>query len=161
MPEIKIRVIEPSDSKKIKNIIEAVMPEFEADCDGFAIHDPEVQDMYQYYQKENWHYYVVEKSNQVVGGAGIAPLIAGPKEYCELKKMYFLSMARGLGIGQQLLERCLEEARKLGFTYMYLETLERMEQANSLYKKNGFNKLDGPMGNTGHHGCDAWYRKKL
>ncbi|MEY3516474.1 MAG: hypothetical protein RIS67_691, partial [Pseudomonadota bacterium] len=38
----KIRPITPHDDSRVAYIIRSVMPEFGADGEGFAIHDPEV-----------------------------------------------------------------------------------------------------------------------
>lgn len=47
LPSITIRKIKTQDNQSVKNIIHTVMPEFGASGEGFAIHDPEVEDMYQ------------------------------------------------------------------------------------------------------------------
>jgi putative acetyltransferase len=75
--------------------------------------------------------------------------------------MYFLPEARGLGVGQRMLDRCLEAAAKAGYRRCYLETLKHMHQARALYERNGFVRVDKPMGKTGHFGCDAWYVREL
>jgi putative acetyltransferase len=36
-----------------------------------------------------------------------------------------------------------------------------MTTAQKLYKRIGFEKIDGPMGNTGHNSCEVWMTKKL
>ena len=97
----------------------------------------------------------------VVGGGGIAPLDGGDPSICELRKMYFLPDARGHGLGEQLLRRCLDAARGFGFATCYLETLARMDDARKLYRKFGFQPLCAPMGNTGHFGCDSYYALDL
>lgn len=75
--------------------------------------------------------------------------------------MYFLPQARGLGFGQDLLDRCLDAARSFGFRQRYLETLKSMRQARAMYEKNGFVSLSKPQRATGHFGCDAWYARAL
>ena len=39
----------------------------------------------------------------------------------------------------------------------YLETLRGMDAAMRLYERSGFRRIDGPMGATGHGGCNAFY----
>jgi putative acetyltransferase len=75
--------------------------------------------------------------------------------------MYFKSELRGLGVGTKLLNLCLEEAARAGFRYCYLETADKMKQAQRLYGKYGFKYLDKPLGNTGHSGCGTWMARKL
>ena len=75
--------------------------------------------------------------------------------------MYFLPVARGKGLGTQLISKCLEKAKEFGFESCYLETMPYMEAARKLYTKNGFVNLDKPMGNTGHYSCNVWMLKKI
>ena len=70
--------------------------------------------------------------------------------------MYLLPQARGLGLGKELINRSLAFARESGYKKIYLETMPELTQALSVYEKFGFKYLDGPMGNTGHFGCDRW-----
>jgi putative acetyltransferase len=75
--------------------------------------------------------------------------------------MYFLPEVRGLGLGQELLDLCLEGARGAGFRRMYLETLANMGQARALYERNRFVRLERPLGDTGHFGCNMFYARDL
>lgn len=159
--DFKIRQIKPDDNRSIANVIRTVMPEFGASGQGFAIHDKEVEDMYAAYTRPRRVYFVCEDSLKVIGGGGVAQLDGGSEDTCELKKMYFLSEGRGKGLGQQILIKCIESARKFEFKYMYLETFNTMLQAMKLYEKNGFEKIPGPLGNTGHFACDTFYRLTL
>jgi putative acetyltransferase len=156
-----VRSIQPEDNAAIAAIIRTVMPEFGASGQGFAIHDKEVDDMFASYTQPRTAYFVCELNGKVVGGGGVAPLEGGDDDTCELKKMYFLPEGRGKGLGQQVLDACLKAAREIGYTYCYLETFNTMTLAMKLYAKNGFEKIPGPCGNTGHFACDTFYRKKL
>ena len=158
---ISIRPITPSDDVAVATIIRTVMPEFGAEGPGFAINDPEVQAMCIAYDRPDAAYFVVEHDGLVQGGGGIAPLEGGAKGVCELRKMYFLPILRGRGAGAALIRRCLDEARHLGFRQCYLETLRGMDAAQRLYEKIGFERLDGPMGSTGHFGCNRFYLLNL
>jgi putative acetyltransferase len=156
-----IRLIQPGDNAAVAAIIRTVMPEFGASGKGFAIHDKEVDDMFAAYTQPRTAYFVCELNGKVVGGGGVAPLEGGDDDTCELKKMYFLPEGRGKGLGQQVLDACLKEAKEIGYTYCYLETFNTMTLAMKLYAKNGFEKIPGPCGNTGHFACDTFYRKRL
>ncbi|MFZ5972994.1 MAG: GNAT family N-acetyltransferase [Bacteroidota bacterium] len=157
----RIRLIEPADNVAVARIIRTVMPEFGASGQGFAIHDGEVDRMYEAYAQPRCSYYVFEVGGQIVGGGGVAPLVGGTPDTCELKKMYFLAEGRGKGWGQQVLANCLEAARAHGYRYCYLETFNTMKGAMKLYEKNGFKKIAGPLGNTGHFACDTFYQLAL
>lgn len=159
--DFAIRPIEPRDDAAMAAIIRHVMPEFGADGPGFAIHDAEVDGMYAAYARPRCVYFVVERGGVVVGGGGIAPLEGGEPDVCELRKMYFLPVARGIGAGSAMMQHCLDAARALGFGRCYLETLTGMDAAQALYKRSGFTALCSAMGGTGHHGCDRYFIRDL
>ena len=63
----------------------------------------------------------------------------------ELKRMYVIPEARGLGVGQALLVALQAEARRLGFARVVLETGVRQARALSLYERHGFTRI-APFG---------------
>ena len=156
-----IRPLEPKDNSAVRDIIRTVMPEFGASGQGFAIHDQEVENMYAAYTQSRCSYFVWEEDGKIFGGGGVAPLAGGDGDTCELKKMYFLPEGRGKGLGQSVLTECLKAAKSLGYKFCYLETFNTMNSAMKLYEKNGFTKIPGPCGNTGHFSCDVFYRLTL
>ncbi len=152
-----IRQITSSDNEAVANIIRIVMPEFGAGGAGFAIHDREVDDMYRAYSTSYSAYYICEVNGKIVGGGGIGPLQGAPADYCELKKMYFLPQARGLGLGRRVLEACIQAAQEKRYSFCYLETFNTMGKAMNLYDKAGFKQIPRPLGSTGHFACDRFY----
>ena len=155
------RPIEARDDAAMAAIIRGVMPEFGACGSGFAINDPEVDWMHRAYSAPRSAYFVVEVDGEVVGGGGVGPLEGGDADTCELRKMYFLPRARGLGAGAKVMELSLGKAREFAFRRCYLETLTGMDAAMRLYERSGFRRIDAPMGATGHGGCDIWYLREL
>ncbi|NDK37581.1 GNAT family N-acetyltransferase [Pseudoxanthomonas gei] len=160
-PGYRIRPIEASDDPAIAAIIRTVMPEFGAVGCGFAINDPEVDWMSRAYAEPRSAYFVVERDGRILGGGGVAPLEGGDAGTCELRKMYFLPEARGLGAGAAMMARCLQAARGFGFSRCYLETLGGMDAAMRLYERSGFQRLGAPLGATGHGGCNTFYALDL
>jgi putative acetyltransferase len=156
-----IRAIKVLDNPVVETIIKKVMTEYDCVGEGYSINDPEVSDMFGTYNNPGSAFFVVEYDGKVIGCAGIAPLSSGDSDTCELRKMYFLSDARGLGLGQKMLDTCLSEAKKLKYKKCYLETVDRMNRAKKLYLKNGFKPLTSNMGQTGHSSCDSFYCKVL
>ncbi|MFN7136302.1 MAG: GNAT family N-acetyltransferase [Thermomonas sp.] len=154
---VSIRPIQPGDDAAMAAVIRTVMPEFGAVGSGFAIADPEVDWMSRAYAAPRHAYFVLERDGRVLGGAGVAPLAGGDPDTCELRKMYFLPEARGLGAGAAMMERCLAAARGFGFARCYLETLTGMDAAMRLYERSGFRRIEAPLGATGHGGCNRFY----
>lgn len=156
-----LRPIRAEDNCQMALVIKNVMTSLGAVGDGYSIVDPEVENMFQSYNKDRHCYFVVEESGEVIGGSGIGPLVGADVDVCELKKMYFLEKARGRGLGLKALNLCLAAARNFNYKECYLETLESMTGARRLYEAAGFQRLDRPMGATGHFKCNAWYSLKL
>jgi putative acetyltransferase len=158
---VNLRSITSADNADLARIIRTVMPEFGANAPGFAIHDPEVDRMFETYQLPRSFYYVCDVEGKIMGGAGVAPLKNGDPSICELQKMYFLPEIRGIGIGRKLLHMCLAGAKLNGFNKCYLETFHSMSSAIRLYEANGFKLISGSLGQTGHFGCDTFYIRDL
>ena len=118
---LQIRLIEKNDNAVVADIIHLVMTEFEAVGCGYSINDSEVDNMYTAYAPDRHAFYVIELDGQVLGCGGFGPLTGAGEDICELRKMYFKSELRGLGVGTQLLNLCLEEATKAGFRHCYLK----------------------------------------
>lgn len=160
MSKINIRSILDSDNQKVKEIIINSLIEYGANREGFAAKDPELDALSVFYTNSGGIYFVAEESDEILGGAGIAPL-KGNSEVWELQKMYLAKNSRGKGIGKQLMEKCIQEAKKRNISKLYIETLDSMIEANSMYKKFGFEEVLEPVGDTGHFGCDKYYILKL
>ncbi|MCU0866760.1 MAG: GNAT family N-acetyltransferase [Planctomycetes bacterium] len=158
-----LRPIRPGDDAAMADIIRTVMTEHGCAGPGFAIHDAEVAAMSAAYRAPGSGYYVVEHRGQVHGGAGFGRLQGTTREQatCELRKMYFRPTARGLGLGQALLALLLDEMRAHGYRRCYLETTDRMQAAQRLYRAAGFVPQCSAEGATGHHGCDTFYSRPL
>jgi putative acetyltransferase len=156
-----IRPIRPADDPAMAAIIREVMTSFGACGPGYSINDPEVDAMTAHYPEPRAAFFVVEEDSRVKGGGGIGPLAGAETDLCELRKMYFLRELRGRGLGEKMLRRCLDAARERGYRRCYLETLTGMDAAMKLYTKSGFKLLCGPLGQTGHSGCDRHYLLEL
>jgi putative acetyltransferase len=75
--------------------------------------------------------------------------------------MYLLPEGRGIGLGKMMIDRCIGQAKTLGFNKIYLETMPELQQALNIYARFGFEYLKGPMGNSGHTGCSLWMMKEI
>ena len=156
-----IRPINESDNKRISVILREVLIEMDIPRIGSAYEDPEINNMYESYQSNRSIYFVVEENNKILGGAGINQLKNGDVNICELQKMYFHKSIRGRGIGDKMIELCLNFAVESNYKKCYIETMPNMVDAQKLYIKKGFKYIDNPLGNTGHTACPIWMLKNL
>jgi putative acetyltransferase len=161
MHQIEINTIQPADNSALAVIIRNSLAEFGANKPGTVYFDPTTDALYQLFQTPGSIYYVAKANHQIIGGAGIFPSPGLPEGVCELVKMYLDPAARGQGLGKLLINKCLQTAKTMGYKKVYLETMPELRKAVSVYEKFGFQYLDGPMGNTGHFGCDVWMIKTL
>ena len=161
MLDMQIREIKKEDNVQIESVIRSAFLELNIPLEGTAYEDPETSKMFEAYNTDRSVYFVVEMNGEIIGGAGIKPLINYDQDICELQKMYALPKMRGQGIGQKLMDRCLNAARSFGFKQCYLETTPELKAAIKLYKRNGFLEIDAQLGDTGHHSCGVWMIKKL
>ena len=139
-----IRLIEKKDNPQIAKVIRSVFEDMDIPKTGTAYEDKALDFMFEAYDKDRACYFVVEANGTVIGGAGIAKLDNYEGNVCELQKMYFLPEARGKGLGTTMIKMCLD-----------------MTAAQKLYKSVGFEFLDGPLGDTGHHSCPVHMLMKL
>ena len=123
--------------------------------------DPTTDNLFDLFSKQGSYYHVALLNDSIVGGGGIYPSDGLPDETCELVKMYLLPQARGIGLGKKIITACLEKANAFGYQQIYLETMTELKAALKVYEKFGFKYLKGPLGNTGHFGCELWMLKEL
>ena len=57
---------------------------------------------------------------------------------CELKRLYVVPAARGMGVGRALVRECLDIAKAFGYEEGKLDTLAHMRSAIKTYESFGF-----------------------
>ena len=160
--EIQIKPIQLEDNPAIAKIIRTTLEEFGANKPGTVYFDSETDHLFELFsQTPGSAYQVALQDGKLLGGAGIFPTPNLPVGTCELVKMYLLAAARGKGVGRILIEKAFQLASNLGYQAIYLETMPELKKAIYIYEKMGFKYLNGPMGNSGHTGCDIWMIKTL
>ena len=74
-----------------------------------------------------------------LGCVGLRPLEEAGA--CEMKRLYVTPEGRGLGLGKALAERVVDEARRIGYRKMLLDTLPSLTTAVALYDRMGFARI--------------------
>ena len=70
--------------------------------------------------------------------AGMGALRGLDDGRCEMKRLFVRPVARGRGLGRQLAERIIAEAKDHGYRSIQLDTLPMMKGAQELYEELGF-----------------------
>lgn len=120
---------------------------------------------------------LIARASSVENDAKVGPLVTAPAStslthstlgcvalrcssdgWCEMKRLFVHSEARGGNLGERLVKAILGEARKLGYKGMRLDTLPEMTAAQRLYRKYGFVDIapyyETPIQRTVFMGCD-------
>ena len=159
---IQIRPIEANDNIDLAKVIRGALEEFGANKPGTVYFDPTTDALFELFNNTPGSYYYVAVINDVlVGGAGIFPTENLPDGTCELVKLYLHKDARGTGLGKQLLNKAMDWAKEFGYQQVYLESMPELSKAVSIYENVGFQRINQPLGNSGHCGCDIWMVKSL
>jgi putative acetyltransferase len=159
--QFEIRPLELADVPALLSIICATRAEYGIGTAGVPLLEPADHALYAHYQRQRTLYFVASIGGEVVGGAGVAPLPGADPLTCELQRMYLRANARGLGIGDALLNRCIAAARQFLYVRCYLETVQQMQSALEFYGRHGFRDLRAPLGTTGHEHNDRWLMRPL
>lgn len=92
--------------------------------------------------------FVAERAGRVVGSVMLYPAavdayggVVAPAEWPELRLLAVLPEVRGEGIGEALVEACIEQARADGATSIGLHTSESLAAARRMYARMGFSRV--------------------
>ena len=120
-------------------LVKAVLDEFGLPFEPLS-KDSDLQNIEEGYIRSGGMFGLIEdRAGNLLGTCGLFPL---DQETCELRKMYFIPQIRGIGLGKRVLERALNEARRLGFKTIVLETHSALKRAERLYARFGFEPLE-------------------
>ena len=100
--------------------------------------EQELADIGQQYGAPEGCLLLLKKDGVAIGCVGVR---RWKSDTAELKRMYLQPAARGAGMGKRLLAAALEQARRLGYRNILLDTLPAMEAAISLYRNAGFDDI--------------------
>lgn len=91
------------------------------------------------YASPHGHLLLAVVDGQVAGCGALRPLReADYANACEMKRLFVRPAFRRFGLGRQLAQALLDEARRAGYSAVLLDTLDDMEAARELYASLGF-----------------------
>lgn len=109
-------------------------------------YDAELEHLETKYGQPFGRLYIAYCDEKLAGCIGLRKIDA---QNCEMKRLYVRPEFRGNRIGNQLVQKIINDARKIGYMHMLLDTLPFLQSAIHMYKQYGFYEIpsynDSPM----------------
>lgn len=83
--------------------------------------------------------YLVYCDEELAGCIGLRKI---DNQNCEMKRLYVRPKFRGRKVGNLLVEKIIDDAKKIGYSHMLLDTLPFLKSAIHMYKKYVFYEID-------------------
>ena len=115
-------------------LVEAYAATLNLDLD-FQDFDTEINSLPIVYGPPRGCFLLAQDQDRFIGCVGLRQLAEG---ICEMKRLYVRPELRSAGIGRSLAQAIIEEAKKLNYECMRLDTLPDMNVARALYQSLGF-----------------------
>ncbi|MBB6563576.1 ribosomal protein S18 acetylase RimI-like enzyme [Acidovorax soli] len=94
------------------------------------------------YAAPRGHLLLAVVEGAIAGCCALRPLDAADyPNASEMKRLYVRKAFRGFGLGRELAEAMLDQARRAGYACVLLDTLDGMESARALYADLGFEQI--------------------
>lgn len=101
-------------------------------------YDEEVENLEEKYGMPKGRLYIVYFDEQLAGCIGLRKI---DNENCEMKRLYVRPEFRGNHIGNELVNRIIDDAKEIGYKFMLLDTFPFLENAIHMYKNFGFYEI--------------------
>lgn len=95
--------------------------------------------------------YLALYNHQPVGCVAFYPMA---NNTCELKRLYVNPDYQGKSIGKTLITKAMRDAYQIGYRYMRLDSLKRLDTASRMYQRLGFYPIE-PYNENPHD--DVYY----
>lgn len=154
--EFTIRPVRPDDSPAMCELIKPIYEEygFPWDPDDF---DADLCNVKTHYIDPGTPFFVAETETGLLGYCGISfhpkrPGNVGEKVFedglerlsgsdCEIHRLYIRTDLRGAGVGKELFEKCLEEAKSRSCSLLEIWSDQKLERAHAFYEKYGAKRI--------------------
>ena len=158
---IEIRHIEEKDQQQLAHVIRSVFEEYGAPLVNTVYDDPRTEHIFDAMAGKNVGYWIVADDGVVLGGCGYYPTEGLPDGYAELVKFYLSPLVRGQGNGAILFSQAIEEARRAGYSHLYIESFPQFSDAVAMYERHGFRHIPLRLGDSGHTATTIFMVKEL
>lgn len=102
---------------------------------SFQNFDREMSSLEADYGPPGGHFLLARRGDAFVGCGGFRRF---SETECEMKRLYVVPAAQGLGVGRAIAAELVAEARRRGYAAMLLDTLPSMRAAHRMYASLGF-----------------------
>ena len=150
-----IRNWQKRDRTLTASIIATVLAEYGLNWEPTGA-DEDVLEVEKYYLAAGGEFWVIEQQEQIVGTGAYYPIKRG-KNAVEIRKMYLLPAARGIGLGKYLLQELENAIACQGYEQIWIETASVLTSAVKLYETSGYQPAEGVE--TAR--CDRVYLKSI
>jgi putative acetyltransferase len=135
----QIRPASNADRQAVQEIIFSTLREYGMRPDPEGT-DADLADLEAHYAARGGSFDVIaDPSGSVVGCVGLDRIDG---RTVELRKMYLRPDVRGKGLGRRLLDHAVDQARRMGFARITLETASCLRTAIQMYRAYGFRESD-------------------
>ena len=151
MPKLSIQPFKPQDQEAVKKLIQNGLGEHWGYIDETL--NPDLDDISETYAEAT--FLVACLNGKIVGTGALVPRSA---EVGEIVRMSVTKELRRRGIGRQILERLVQEGKRLGYERLILETTSSWDEVIAFYKDYGFEVTHMEEGEFGE---DVYFKLDL
>jgi len=134
LSQIQFTKAQNTDAPAIKQLVFSILKNYGLKPEP-ASTDSDLEDIQKHYWQNQGCFYILKNNNLIIGTFALYKI---SDELCELRKMYLDSNFRGRQLGKEMMEIAFQQAKKLNYKSIMLETASVLKEAISLYEKYGF-----------------------